>query len=337
MDYYKILELDRNASQSEIKKNYRKMARKYHPDTSKEENADSKFKEVQEAYEVLSDPQKKSNYDKYGDPNGQPNMGFDFNDIFSNFGFGGFGGFNNTRKNEPKGKDINISVKLDYDEIINGTTKKIKYKRDIKCSSCSGSGGESTTCTSCNGAGHNIHSSNTPFGTTHTRRTCSSCNGEGIKIINTCNTCNGNGSTQEETIRELEIEPGMVNMTVAYQDYGSYYRGGKYGNLNVSYSPKEHPNWSIDIRTNNIIVNIKENIFSFILGKTIVINTPVGEKSISIEEGHNGPKQIILHNSGIPLFNYNGRKSHMIINIEPEIKKLIKEDRELIQNISSKY
>ena len=214
-DLYNVLGVERGATQDEIKKSYRKLSKKYHPDLNKDSNAEAKFKEIAEAYEVLSDENKKSNYDRFGTTDnrsqGNPFQGFGgFDDIFSQFGdmFGSRG--NSYQRRQAKGGDLRIKVSLTINEIITGCSKKLKYKRQDTCKPCSGKGGSDVKdCIPCGGKGRRIVTQNTPFGQMRTETGCPDCNMTGKIVHNKCNSCNGDGTVLTEQSVDVEIPKGV--------------------------------------------------------------------------------------------------------------------------------
>jgi len=244
-DYYNVLGVDRNASEDEIKKAYRKMAMKFHPDKNPDNpEAESKFKEAAEAYDVLSTPDKKSNYDRFGSANGGGGNpfgggGFNMEDIFSNFGdiFGNsfnqrYGG---GQKPQSRGSNLRIKVSLTIDEILKGVSKKLKYKRQDKCGTCDGKGGTDVrNCIPCNGSGQRTVVQNTPFGQIRQQMTCPDCSGSGNQIRNKCGQCHGAGTTPKEQIVEVEIPIGVHSgMQLSMQGFGNNVRDGIPGDLYI--------------------------------------------------------------------------------------------------------
>ena len=227
-DYYQILEVDRGSSDDEIKKSYRKMAMKWHPDKNPNNpQAEEKFKDCAEAFDVLSDPQKKQQYDQFGTVGGGGGNPFGggfggFEDIFSRFGdlFGQGGRQNRVRK----GSDLRMTVSINLDEVINGANKKLKYIRQTKCSPCGGAGGKDVqTCSSCHGSGQRRVVQNTPFGTIQQQIVCNSCQGQGTQVRNPCSNCKGNGTVPNQEIVDIQIPKGAANgMTFNMSSQGNW-------------------------------------------------------------------------------------------------------------------
>ena len=214
-DLYNILGVDRNATQDEIKKSYRNLSKKYHPDLNKEPEAEAMFKEISGAYEILSDNEKKSNYDRFGTSDKQSNPfshGFDFGDVFSQFSdiFGSRGNPFQRRKN--RGGDLRIKVSLTIEEIIKGSERNIKYKRLDKCTPCDGKGGsDMTSCHNCNGSGRQVITQNTMFGQIRQEVECAQCSGFGSIILNKCTVCNGQGTNIKDENVKVDIPAGVSN------------------------------------------------------------------------------------------------------------------------------
>ena len=230
-DYYEVLGVEKNASADDIKKAFRKLALKYHPDKNQgDKNAEEKFKEVAEAYNVLRDPEKRQKYDQFGHAGIDGNGGFggagmsmddifsQFGDLFEGFGFGGFGGFGRnyggSRRNQAvfRGRDQRLRVELSLKEIVNGTSKKFKVKTDVVCPHCQGTGstdGQVDTCPNCNGSGVEIRQQRTILGVMQTQTTCSHCHGEGKIIKNKCQHCKGEGIIPGENIVEINFPAGL--------------------------------------------------------------------------------------------------------------------------------
>lgn len=304
-DYYKILEIDKNASEDEIKKAYRKMAMKYHPDRNNgSSESESKFKEAAEAYDVLSNSDKKSNYDRYGtaDVNGGGFGGFTVDDIFSNFGdiFGNAFNSRYSSNRVQKGSDLRIKILLSIDEILNGTKRKIKYNRHVKCDSCKGEGGtDSEKCKSCDGTGHKTHSQQTPFGHITQSVICNNCNGSGKTVKNKCKICKGEGSVLKEEVVDIEIPAGVsTGMQLSMNGYGNYIKNGINGNLYIIIEEKIDNYYKRD--GNNIIMESTISVIDAILGSTMEVKAPTGNISIVIEPGTEHGKIIRVSKKGIP-------------------------------------
>lgn len=335
-DYYKILGVDKNASEDEIKKAYRKMAMKYHPDKNPDnKDAESKFKEAAEAYDVLSTPEKKSNYDRYGSaggPSGGYNGGFggfNMDDIFSNFGdiFGNafnqrYGG----KRPQSRGGNLRIKVSLTIDEILKGANKKIKYKRQDKCKTCDGKGGTDVrNCIPCNGSGQRVVLQNTPFGQIRQATTCPDCSGSGQQVHTKCNDCRGDGTILKEETIDIQIPAGVSNgMQLTMSGYGSFIRNGIAGDLHIIV--EEITDNSFKREGNNIIVDKKISVIDAIIGANLKVNTPHGEIPISIEPGTEHGKVIRISGRGIPDIQLG--MGDLFIRISVKIPKNIELDEQ---------
>lgn len=339
-DYYDILGVDRNASSDEIKKAYRKKAMEFHPDKNQgNPEAESKFKEAAAAYETLSDPDKKKNYDTYGtaDASGhQYGHGFNMNDIFSQFGdiFGSFNKrySNNTR--QQKGSDLRITVQLSLDDILKGSKRKLKYKRHDKCKSCDGKGGsESKDCIGCSGTGQRVVVQNSPFGQVRHVTTCNNCNGSGKVIHNKCKSCHGEGTHLKEEIVEVEIPAGATNgIQLIMSQFGNFTRGGTYGDLQIGIDEIPDPIWKRE--GNHIKSEILISVVDAILGKKMEIITPHGKMSINIEEGTDSGKILKFTGKGIPDINYGLGDLYIKINVKIP-KKINPEEKVILEKLKN--
>ena len=335
-DYYNVLGVDKNASDDEIKKAYRKMAMKFHPDKNPDNpEAEAKFKEAAEAYDVLSTPDKKSNYDRFGSANGGGNPfgggGFNMEDIFSNFG-DIFGSAFNQRysggqKPQSRGSNLRIKVTLNIDEIIKGTSKKLKYKRQDKCTTCSGKGGTDVrSCIPCSGTGQRTVVQNTPFGQVRQVTTCPDCSGSGQIVMNKCNDCRGDGTVVKEQTVDVEIPAGVSNgMQLSMTGFGNHIRNGQPGDLHIIV--EEERDFSFKRENNNIIVEKTISVIDAIIGSNIKVKTPHGEISVAIEPGTEHGKVIRMSGKGIPDIQYG--MGDLYIKISIKIPKKIELDEKL--------
>lgn len=306
-DYYNILGVDKNATEEQIKKAYRKKAMQFHPDKNPgDTSAEAKFKEAAEAYDVLSDSNKKANYDRFGSADGPGRggnpfggHGFGMDDIFSQFGDmfgGGFGG----QRRQARGMDLRVKVSLNIDDILNGTTKKIKYKRQTKCNSCQGQGGTDVReCLTCNGQGHRIVVQNTPFGQMRTQAQCPDCNGEGRKAKNICGGCHGDGTSLKEQTVEVEIPAGVATgMQMTMSGYGNDIKNGIPGDLYIFI--EEQQDFSYHREGNNIVVDKEISIVDAICGAHLKVKTPRGEIQIVVQAGTEHGHRLRMAGKGIP-------------------------------------
>ncbi len=302
-DYYQILGINKDASADDIKSAYRKMAKKYHPDVyataeeSKKKEAEEKFKEVQHAYDVLSDPQKKAAYDQYGSEDG-PTMGsggfggfggFGAGDIFSDIfsAFTGGGGRSSTRSRDRDGDDIEFALRLSFKEAVFGAKdKEINFTRIEKCTSCGGSGAKNQssikTCTRCGGSGVINIQQRTPFGVMQTQRPCDECGGSGKIITEKCKDCNGKGRLRKQCAKKVSIPAGVDNgqmLTVRGEGSAGVGRGNN-GNLIIIFKIDGHPLYTRE--GVNVTLDVPITVMQAILGDTIKIPTLDG-KTVDLE------------------------------------------------------
>jgi molecular chaperone DnaJ len=354
-DYYEVLEVSKTASAEEIKKAYRKKAIQYHPDKNPDDKtAEEKFKEAAEAYEVLSNEDKRKRYDQFGHAglggaSGQGGYGggMSMEDIFSQFGdifgggfshFGGFsGGFNNysgsSSGRSNRGADLRVKVKLSLKEIATGVEKKIKVNKYVACSHCKGSGAENTnaysTCSACRGTGHITRTMNTILGQMQTRTVCSECNGEGKKITKKCPNCNGEGIIRSDDVITINIPAGVTGgMQLSLSGKGNAARhGGINGDLLVLIEEETHPELIRD--QNDIIYNLLLSVPQAVMGGTVEIPTLDGKAKIKIDPGTQPGKVLRLRNKGLPSINHYGT-GDLLINIGVYIpENLTKEQKEI--------
>jgi molecular chaperone DnaJ len=337
-DYYGVLGVDRNATDEQIKKAYRKKAMELHPDKNPgNAEAETKFKEAAEAYDVLSDANKKSNYDNFGSATGNPfggggnpfgGGGFSMDDIFSQFGdiFGNRGG--RPQRRQAKGSDLRIKVVVGIGEILKGCTKKLRYKRHDKCDPCDGKGGTDVKdCLTCNGTGHRIVVQNTPFGQMRTEMTCPDCGGSGKTIRNKCSHCHGEGTQVKEQVVDVEIPMGVsTGMQLTMHGFGNHSRDGVPGDLHIIV--EEAQDFSYRREANNIIVEKTISVIDAICGAHVKVATPHGEMTLYIEPGTDHGKAIRIGGKGIPDIHYG--LGDLYVNISVKIPKYINLDEQHI-------
>jgi len=355
-DFYEILDVPRNASEADIKKAYRKMALKYHPDKNPDDpKAEANFKEAAEAYEVLSNKDKRQRYDRYGHDGikgmGSNGMHMSMDDIFSNFGdifgdaFGGafgdafnFGGRGRTqRRRVNRGSNLRVKVKLTLEEIANGVEKKIKVNKYVHCDTCSGSGARGgssySTCSTCHGSGQETRISNTFLGQMQTTSTCSACGGEGQTIASKCPSCAGNGIVKGEEVISIKIPAGVSDgMQLSLQGKGNAgARSGIPGDLIILIEEIEHDFLVRD--GNNMFFEQYLSLPEAALGTTIEVPTLDGKARIKVPAGTQSGKVFRLRNKGIPDVNSYSR-GDLLVNINVWTpKNLSKEEESMLEKL----
>ncbi len=329
-DYYEVLGIAKNASEEDIKKAYRKLAIKYHPDKNPDDKqAEEKFKEAAEAYEVLSDAQKRQRYDQFGHAGLGGNGGFggggmNMDDIFSQFGdifggafgFGGGGG-SRTGRRVARGTNLRVKVKLNLQEIANGVEKKIKVNKHVACKTCHGSGaknGQYDTCRSCNGTGAITRVQQTILGAMQTQTTCSACHGEGRTIKDKCHSCHGEGIVREEEVIAINIPAGVSEgMQLSMSGKGNAApRGGINGDLLILIEEEEHPH--LKREGNHLVYDLNISFPDAALGCTVEIPTIEAKAKIKIEPGTQSGKVLRLKGKGLPDVNAYG-KGDLLVEI----------------------
>jgi len=357
-DYYEVLGVSKNATEDEIKKAYRKLAIKYHPDRNPDDaKAEEKFKEAAEAYDVLHDPQKRQAYDQFGfdGPAGAGGFGgfggggFSMDDIFSMFGDvfggrGGFGGFSGGRRQPARyrGSDLRLKVRLSLQEIATGVTKKFKVRKDIECKHCHGSGAEggsgSETCPNCHGSGMEVRTQQSIFGMVQTQTTCHVCGGEGTVIKNKCHECGGTGVVKGEEVVEIKIPAGVAEgMVVNVPGKGN---AGQHNGINgdIQVFIEEEPNETFVRDGNNIIYNLLLDFPTAALGGSIDIPTIEGNTvKIKIEPGTQPGKTLRLRNKGLPAVQgYGSGTGDLVVNISVYVPKtLSREEKNAIESFKA--
>lgn len=334
-DYYEVLGVQKGASDDEIKKAYRKGAKQYHPDLHPGDKvAEEKFKEVNEAYEVLSDKEKRARYDQFGHAGVDPNYGagggspfgqdMDIGDIFNSFfgGFGGFGGGNRRNPNAPqRGNDVDAQVVITFEEAAKGCKKQVSYQNITTCDDCHGTGAQSgtqaKTCTACGGVGRVTVNQRSPFGVVQTQRACDACRGKGKIIETPCRTCNGNGRIRKTKKIEINIPAGIADgqmMNVGGRG-NSGINGGPAGDLHVYIGVKSHD--IFQRRGDDVWCEMPITVTQAILGDEIVVPTLDGKVKYPIHEGTQQGDVFKLKGKGIPNINGRGRGNQYVkVNIE---------------------
>ena len=366
-DYYEVLGVNKNATDDEIKKAYRKLAKKYHPDANPDnkEAAEAKFKEVSEAYENLSDPQKRKMYDQFGHggpqgfggqggPFGQggyysySSSGFDgfsdfgdLGDIFSSFFGGGFGGRNSqNRRNGPsKGADLNVRMEITFEQAFSGVEKEIVITRDEECTHCHGTGAKPGTspikCPTCHGTGQVTQVQNTILGQMQTTRTCSACHGTGEIINEPCEYCHGKGTVRKQPKIKVKIPAGIDdNQTVVLRGEGEPgKKGGAKGDLYITVKVKKH---SVFTRKgNNVLCEIPITITQASLGAELEIPMVDGSKEkYKIPEGTQTGSKFNIRNRGFRSINSNSIGDFIFTVIVQTPKRLSKEQRDLLTQLA---
>ena len=360
-DYYEVLGVARNANADEIKKAYRKAAIKYHPDKNPgDKEAEEKFKEAAEAYDVLSNPEKRARYDQFGHAGmsgaagggaggfgGFSGGGFSMEDIFSQFGdiFGGHfgGGFRSSSagggRRVNRGSDIRVRVKLTLAEIASGVTKKLKINKTIACDKCGGTGAKDansySTCSACNGTGYVTRVENTFFGRMQTQGVCPTCGGTGKVITSPCDKCKGEGTLRGQEVVEIKIPAGVgEGMVLTVTGKGNAARqGGVNGDLQVVI--EEEPNPELIRDGNDLIHNLNITVTTALLGGTVEVPTVDGRAKIKIAPGTHAGKVLRLAGKGLPEVNGYGRGDELIVVDITIPSKLTAEEKRLVEQLAA--
>ena len=351
-DYYEVLGVDKNADEATIKKAYRTLAKKYHPDMNPgDKEAEAKFKEVNEAYDVLSDPDKKAKYDQYGHAAFDPSAGggagfggfgdfggFDINDIFSSF-FGGASG-GSTRRNGPvRGDDITVRLTISFEESVFGCKKEVSYNKIQKCADCSGTGaakGSSPkTCSACGGSGQVRVQQRTPFGIMQTQKTCDACHGTGKIIENKCPNCRGTGFVRVPKKLEVNIPTGIDDgqqLSLRYQGSDGM-NGGNAGDLNIIISVRPHSVFERD--GDDLYCEVPITYAEATLGAEIEIPTLEGSMKYTIPEGTQTGTVFTLRNKGVTRVNSKVRGNLYITVVVEVPKNLTSEQKNLLEKFAA--
>ncbi len=359
-DYYEVLGVNKNASDDEIKKAYRKLAKKYHPDVNKAKDAEEKFKEINEAYEVLSDSNKKQIYDNYGFDGLEGNMGGsgfggfsgfssggfdDLSDIFSSFMGGGFSGFgsgrSSSRNNSPiKGENRYLQMSIEFLEAVKGVKKTINISVDQKCEKCDGTGAKTKsdieTCSSCHGTGKVTRQQRTAFGIMQSIVDCPDCNGTGRHIKNKCPYCNGTGYVTKNEKVEVNIPAGIssgqqVRLT-GYGERGA--NGGPNGDLYIEIIVKAHQHFQRD--GNDIYIEVPISAVDATLGCKIDVPTCNGDVSLTVPAGSQPGQKLRIKGYGVKSLRSNLVGDEYVILKVQIPTKLSKEEKELYKKLQNK-
>ena len=355
-DYYEVLGVSKNADATELKKAYRKLALQYHPDKNPgNKEAEEKFKEAAEAYDVLSNEDKKSRYDQFGHAGmgggGFQGGGMSMEDIFSHFGdilggfsgfsgfsgFGGFGGGGRGGSRVNRGTNLRVKVKLTLQEVASGVEKKIKVRKQLACEHCQGTGAKEgtsySTCSTCGGSGQVTQVQNTIFGARQTISMCPTCQGQGKMINEKCTFCGGEGVRTAEEVITIQIPAGVgEGMQLSVGGKGNAARrGGVNGDLIVLIEEEEHPELIRD--GNDLLYHIFVGYPEVVLGETVEIPTVEGKVKVKIEPGTQPGKVLRLRGKGLPDVNGYGR-GDLLAKINVWIpKNLSKEERKLVEKM----
>ena len=357
-DYYEVLEVTKTATAEEIKKAYRKKAIQFHPDKNPgDKTAEEKFKEAAEAYDVLSNPDKRARYDQFGHAgmggaagNGGPFGGFSggmsmddifsmFGDIFGGRGGGGFGGGGSQQQRRYRGSDLRVKVKLTLKEISTGVEKKFKLKKYVPCTHCHGTGAEgnggSETCPTCKGSGSVIRNQQTILGTMQTRTTCPTCNGEGKIIKNKCKECGGDGIVYGEEVVTVKIPAGVAEgMQLSMSGKGN---AGKHNGVpgDLLILVEEEPHESLIRDENDLVYNLLLSFPAAALGGAVEIPTIDGKVKVKIDAGTQPGKVLRLRGKGLPSVNGYGT-GDLLVNVSVYVPEaLTKDEKNILEKLDA--
>ncbi len=353
-DYYELLGVSRNASKEDIKRAYRRLARQYHPDVNKEEGAEERFKEINRAYEVLSEPETRARYDRFGEAGvGGAAGGASYQDfatdmggfadifetIFSGFGGATTGGGTRRRTGPTRGDDLRLDLNIKFREAVFGGEKEIRIPHLETCKTCEGSGAKpgssATTCSTCSGTGQVRRATRTPFGSFAQVSMCPTCNGEGRVIEEKCESCGGAGRKRETKKLKITIPPGVDNGTrlrvSAEGDAGL--RGGSAGDLYVYLGVEADPEF--ERNGLNILSEITVSYLQAILGCRLKVNTVDGEEELNIPAGMQPDTVLTLEGKGVPKLGNPVSRGDHLITVHVEIPtRLNAKERELLEELA---
>lgn len=333
-DYYEVLDVSRDANDAEIKRSYRRLAMQYHPDRNNSDpNAEERFKEATEAYEVLRDPEKRARYDRYGlaGVRGGPAGGFmhfDLAEALSVFmrDFGGLGGFDaifgggqRARRTQRRGQDLRVTLRLTVEDVARGATRKLKLKTLERCGRCAGSGAKPGTsparCPTCGGSGEVRHATRSLLGQFVSVAPCSACNGEGTVLAEMCPECRGDGRVQAETVVDVEVPPGVADhhyITLRGRGIAGP-RNGPAGDLIVEFDIEADPRFTR--RGDDLIYDLPLSFSQAALGGEFAVPTPYGDETVRIQGGVQSGTVLSLRGKGLPSLN-DGRRGSLHIRLQ---------------------
>jgi molecular chaperone DnaJ len=344
-DYYEILGVEKTANQEKLKSAFRNLARKYHPDVNKEPDAEERFKEINEAFMVLSDEEKRSVYDRFGheglrSAGGMPDWNtIDPFEIFEQF-FGGFGGFSTRqRRNSPRrGEDLYYSITLEFGEAATGVDRKLEITRDEVCERCSGNGAEpgtsAETCSTCKGRGEVRQVRQTFLGSMVQVATCPDCGGAGRVITHKCSSCNGRGYERKKLTKTIPVPAGVDNGTqIRLSGEGQPgINGGPRGNLYIEIKVKSHKYFRR--RKDDVLLDLNINIAQATLGAEVKVPTLNGDEKLIIPSGTQPGKVFKLRNKGIPHLRRSGKGDQMVIINVDIPSRLTSNQRQLFEQLA---
>jgi molecular chaperone DnaJ len=339
-DYYEVLGIGRSASTDEIRSAYRRLAKQYHPDVNREDGAEERFKEINEAYAVLSDAERRASYDRFGHA-GLKGMNFDFDfgfgDIFEEFF--GFGMSGSRARNAPRrGADLRYDITLEFEEAAFGVEREIEFNRQEVCSVCKGVGAEPGTtpvrCSTCNGSGEVRQVRQTFLGSMVNVSTCPACGGRGETISTPCKNCNGRGLERKQISKTIPVPAGVDNGTqIRLAGEGEPgINGGPKGNMYVIVHVKPHHFFRR--KNDDVLLDLAVNIAQASLGADIAVPTLDGEETLSIPPGTQPGKVIKMRGKGIPHLNRNGRGDQLIVVSVDIPRHLETKQRELLEELA---
>lgn len=342
MNYYDILGIPKTSTQEEIKKAFRKKAVEHHPDKGGDE---SKFKEISEAYDILSDESKRNNYDRFGKNDTNPlgnrggGHGFSMDDIFNQFGdmFGDFGRQNHRHPPTQKGSDLRVQIQVTLEDILFGTNKKVKYKRQKPCQPCNGKGGSGKkTCLACGGYGRRNVTQQTPFGVITSTQICSNCSGTGQKISQACRSCNSAGTVGEEETVEINVPKGAIaGLNFTMPGFGNHISEGSPGDLQILIH--EIPHNKFKREGNDLSCDFGITIPQAVLGVKQELQTLEGVLNFEVSPGTESGRVLSFPGKGIPIIRPDGHansRGALFVKINVKIPKNISEEqRNLYQEL----